>query len=185
MSNSSMAAHRKVNDGVKSDEEFIFDAPFGRNEQLVSSFSLITVVVIAFLFQVGKSEGIIETAVPAWPAFIILAFAAVLWLSAPRYYSLKEDCLIIRGLLFSRKIFYRDIERVRLFDDKLNIHSTSFMPMTFFPHVHSGFSEEIGEIKIRANRVSPAIVLFTTEEKCLISSDKNSNLITRLRARLN
>ncbi len=175
-----------MNAGEKSGEDgLLFDAPFGRNEQLVSSFSLITVIVLAFLFQVGKSEGIIETAVPAWPAFIAIAFAAVLWLSAPRYYRLEEDCLVIRGLLLSHRVFYRNIEQIRLYGDDVKIRSTLFMPMTFFPHTHGGFSEEIGKIKIRANRVSPAIILFTTGGKYLISSDKNPDLITRLRARLN
>lgn len=162
-----------------------YDAPFGKSEQVVSTLSLITILIVAFLFQVGKTEGVIRSAIPAWTSFILIFGVGLLWLTAPRNYRLRGNHIQIWGLLLRKSIEYKNIQRVEIFrEGELELKSPSFLSDSFFPHARRWNSDAHGKITMCANRRFPSIIICCENKTYLLSCDNPAEFTAALRKRI-
>lgn len=166
-------------------DELVFEAPFGRAEQTLGAITLVLVIVVGFVFQVGISTRGGDTLLWKVIGFIPIAVAGFLWFGSPRRYTLGEDSLRIYSVFSRNVIPYNEIRKVEFYrEGEIQLIDNSFLPSNLMIYLHCFRHPVYGILKSKSNSIFPAVIVIAEKEAYLLSTSDNSSFVRALKSRI-
>jgi hypothetical protein len=161
-----------------------FKAPFGSREQLITT--LFIVIIFAAILLVGKSIPQNQQILAKVITVCFLIVIMFVWLSATRGYELGLNELIIKTIIFPKKIKYAQIKNAEYRDDisSKDLHKIMGSDGAFGNWGSYRCDKVAGKISMHSNRLSHLVFIYTTEKIFVVSPDDCLAFIQELKGRI-